>query len=145
MILKYGDAVVLVQKSPDGKTISRVNAIVLRSVMQPPNVARSRALKDHKGQLPAGEYVDLVYPRESPFEPKTNNLDAIFQFAHMVGQWEDGKWIGWEPILDKDDFDSFVDRAAKASSELKQQLAEEREAHAKTQALLETASANQGS
>ncbi len=97
MSLKYGDAVVLVQKRPDG-TVHRVNAIVLHSVVQPPNVHRSKALRDHKGPLPEGEYLDLAFPREvvegQQFKPQS--IYSAFSGAVCVPQHKDGATIGWE-------------------------------------------------
>ena len=97
MSLKYGDAVVLVQKRPDG-TVHRVKAIVLHSVVQPPNVHRSKALRDHKGPLPEGEYLDLAFPREvvegQQFKPQS--IYSAFSGAVCVPQYKDGATIGWE-------------------------------------------------
>jgi hypothetical protein len=97
MSLKYGDAVVLVQKWPDG-TVHRVKAIVLHSVVQPPNVHRSKALRDHKGPLPEGEYLDLAFPREvvegQQFKPQS--IYSAFSGAVCVPQYKDGATIGWE-------------------------------------------------
>jgi hypothetical protein len=97
MSLKYGDAVVLVQKWPDD-TVHRVKAIVLHSVVQPPNVHRSKALRDHKGPLPEGEYLDLAFPREvvegQQFKPQS--IYSAFSGAVCVPQYKDGATIGWE-------------------------------------------------
>lgn len=103
MPLKFGDAVVLVQKSPDG-VVRRVNAMVLTSAVQPSNPNPSQALKDHKGVLDPGEYLGLIFPRAFPEGqvPKTSDLDVLFQRTVGTGPWKDGAWIGWEPA-DKDD------------------------------------------
>ena len=99
MSLKFGDSVVLVQKSSDGK-IRRTNAIVLASVVQPSNVDPRQALRDHRGILPAGEYLDVIFPRQFPNgnPPKSSDLDVLFQRAVQVGQWKADAWIGWEPV-----------------------------------------------
>ena len=98
MPLKYGDSVILIQKS--GEELRRLNAIVLTSATQPKDAVRATGLKDHKGDLlPEGEYIDLVFPR--PFEngqaPKTREVSALFQYAYGVAPWKDGAFIGWQP------------------------------------------------
>lgn len=100
MSLAFGDAVVLIQKSPDG-SIRRVNATVLASVVQPSNINPRHALKDHRGVLPEGEYLELLYPRSFPNgqPPRTRDLDSLFQRAVSVPIWRDGAWIGWEPSV----------------------------------------------
>lgn len=100
MALKYGDAVTLVKKSPDGKTFSRVNATVIRSAIQPAKVKRSQALKDVTGALAEGEYLDLLFPREQPVGLIVKSLapEEIFQKALVVAPFTEGSTIGWEPI-----------------------------------------------
>jgi hypothetical protein len=107
-MLKFGDAVVLVQKSRDGE-ISRVNAIVLHSVVQPdgaeefsPKEAEvQRALKAANGKpLPGGEYVDLAFPNLG-LTPQgqpltTRSVELIFKLAYTVAPWKEGAWLGWE-------------------------------------------------
>lgn len=101
MSLKFGDAVILVQKSGDG-TISRTNAIVLGSRIQPFNVNRAHALKDDSRKpLPEGEYLDLAYPNlglaPEGTTLKTRTPDVIFRLAYDVHVWSEELWIGWEP------------------------------------------------
>lgn len=105
MALKFGDSVILVQKSRggDGKeTVSRVNAIVLASAVQAPDVHRSQALRDHKGNtLAAGEYLDLAFPNLGlalEHTPIPRAVEQIFKLAYSVAPWTPDKWIGWEPI-----------------------------------------------
>src|SRR5208283_3477684 len=128
MSLKYGDAVVLVQKRPDG-TVHRVNAIVLHSVVQPPNVHRSKALRDHKSPLPEGEYLDLAFPREvvegQQFKPQS--IYSAFSGAVCVPQYKDGATIGWE----------LPDTFEAENAELRAENAELRAANAKLRAELE--------
>ena len=96
MASKFGDAVTLVQKSRDG-TFSRVNAIVLASVIQ--DAARPH-LKAQDGKfLPAGEYLDLAVPRQFPdgHAPKARDMDSLFRPAYSVAPWVSGAWIGWQP------------------------------------------------
>jgi len=99
MALKFGDAVVLVKKSPEGK-VTRVNAIVIAGVVQPPGVHGSKALKNHAGVLPEGEYLDLAYPvpelADSGLAPTTRDLDVLFRKTAATPPYVDGAWIGWE-------------------------------------------------
>ena len=98
MAHQYRDAVVLIQKSRDG-TLTRVNAIVLASTVQPANVNRHHALKSSGAVLPAGEYLDLAYPRDlAGHQLKSSDMDAVFQKAYHVPRWSEGSWIGWEPV-----------------------------------------------
>jgi hypothetical protein len=111
MALKYGDAVVLVRKSRDvdGKdSISRVNAIVLASATQPPNANRRGALKNHKGVLPHGEYLDLAFPTELPEGQllTSRSADHIFRFAYAVPEWDGDGNIGWERAADREQFNA---------------------------------------
>ncbi len=97
MALKYGDAVVLVQRLPDG-TLRRVNAIVMHSAVQPPNVHRSKALKDHRGIIPEGEYLDIAFPRvlADGQALKSRTMEALFQPDWAVPAWKEGANKGWE-------------------------------------------------
>ena len=97
MALKYGDAVVLVQRLPDG-TLRRVNAIVMHSAVQPPNVHRSKALKDHRGIIPEGEYLDIAFPRVLAYGQalKSRTMEALFQPDWAVPAWKEGANKGWE-------------------------------------------------
>jgi len=102
MALKYKDAVVLVRKSRDADgidAVSRVNAIVLASATQPPNAHTRGALKNHKGVLPHGEYLDLTFPTELPEGQvlTSRSADHIFRFAYAVPEWDGYGNIGWEP------------------------------------------------
>jgi hypothetical protein len=96
MPLKYGDSVVLIQKSPDG--YRRVNAIVLASHFQPKNVTRAAALKNDKGILPEGEYLDLEFPRALPEGQRPKSRDDVFQPAYTVPPFVAGAAIGWRAI-----------------------------------------------
>lgn len=97
MPLKYRDVVSLVQKSRDG-TLTRVNAIVLASTVQPANVNRHQALKHRGAVLPAGEYLDLAFPRDlAVHQLKASDMGAVFQKAYVVPRWTEGAQIGWEP------------------------------------------------
>jgi hypothetical protein len=101
MALKFGDQVVLVQKSLDNdkkEVIRRVKATVLDSVTQPPNVNPREALRDHRGIIPEGEHLELIFPRTflNGQPPKARDLDLLFQRAVSVPQWKEGLWIGWE-------------------------------------------------
>lgn len=125
MPLKFGDAVVLVQKSPDG-IVRRVNAMVLTSAVQPSNPNPSQALKDHKGVLDPGEYLGLIFPRAFPEGqvPKTSDLDVLFQRTVGTGPWKDGAWIGWESSPRQDDMKGLLDAYEKATgllAEMRQQ------------------------
>lgn len=97
--MKYGDAVVLVQKSPDGVT-SRVNALVLAGVVQVKDASARNplTLKNHAGVLPQGEYLDLLFlpPVQNGVRLKTNGSEAL-RNANAVPVWTEGAWIGWEP------------------------------------------------
>ena len=94
MAFHYGDAVVLVQKSPAG-IIRRVNALVVASSTST-NDAPLRT--PARLALPAGEYLDVFFPRAFPEgqEPKARTADIVFQFAGVVPPWKDGAFIGWE-------------------------------------------------
>lgn len=92
MALKYGDAVVYVKKSPDGK-ISRVNAIVLSSALRVPTTADRKPVK---GASPV-EHVDLAFPENVGQILKVRHMDAIFKPAYDQAPWADGKHSGWEP------------------------------------------------
>jgi hypothetical protein len=93
MALKYGDAVVLLQKRPDG-TVSRVNAIVLDSIVHTPRTADRKVIEG----APAEEHLDVMFPRELPdgHTPKTREPGAIFQPAYDVRAWRDDLYIGWQ-------------------------------------------------
>jgi hypothetical protein len=100
MPLKYGDSVILIQKSPDG-TLRRVNAIVLESRTQPPNATRPQGLRNSQGALLAeGEYLDVHFPDPSLVADgrvlKTRAPEVIFRPAYSVPPWKDGAWIGWQ-------------------------------------------------
>jgi hypothetical protein len=99
MAFHYGDAVVLVQKSPAG-IIRRVNALVVASSTST-NDAPLRT--PARLALPAGEYLDVFFPRTFPEgqEPKARTADIVFQFAGVVPPWKDGAFIGWEYPKDK--------------------------------------------
>ena len=90
MALKFKDAVLYVTKSPDG-TISRVNAIVLRSALHAPIGVDRRPIKD----VPEEEHVDLAFPA-STVQPKSNDVDGIFRVAVAQRRFVDGLSSGWE-------------------------------------------------
>lgn len=101
MGLKYGDSVTLIKKSREGDkdVLRRVNAIVLHSASQPPNVSRSNALKGPGSVLiPEGEYLDLAYPRDLPEGQivKSRDMSTIFQPTYATPPWQEGASIGWQ-------------------------------------------------
>lgn len=93
--MKYGDAVVFVQKQVDG-SIRRANAIVLASRIYAP------IGQDRKPVAGASkeEHVDLAFPVLSLAPEghvlKTRNLEEIFRPAYDVRQYVDGAWVGFE-------------------------------------------------
>lgn len=96
--MKYGDSVVLIQKSGDG-TITRLNAFVLRSATQPADATRANGLKNHKGDLLAeGEYLDLIFPRqyENGQPPSSVHFTETVQPTACTPPWKDGAFIGWQ-------------------------------------------------
>lgn len=92
--MKYGDAVVYVQKSSDG-TVRRFNAIVLGSSLHVP------VTQDRKPVAGADkeEHLDLAFPVLS-LAPngglKTRSLEEIFRPAYDVRKMVDGAWVGFE-------------------------------------------------
>lgn len=97
--MKYGDAVVFVQKQGDG-SLRRVNAIVLASSVH------GAVTADRKPVLgsPKEEHLDLAFPVMSLVPDgqvlKTRNLEEIFRPAYDVRPWADGAWVGWEkPVI----------------------------------------------
>jgi hypothetical protein len=98
MAYKFGDVVVLNKKSPDG-SLRRVNAIVIASAVQSADAKLLTGLRDHRGALlPAGEYLDLAFPREYPEGHliKTRDMESLFQPAYHVAPWKEGAHVGWE-------------------------------------------------
>jgi hypothetical protein len=75
-----------------------VNAIVMHSAVQPPNVHRSKALKDHRGIIPEGEYLDIAFPRVLAYGQalKSRTMEALFQPDWAVPAWKEGANKGWE-------------------------------------------------
>lgn len=102
---KFGDGVTLIQKSPDG-SLTRVSAIVLASRIQPDGaetlnpkqVELAKAIKDHNGPKPGGEYLDLAIPTVT-LGQTVNDLSVLFRRGYAVPEWYDGSWIGWEDEL----------------------------------------------
>ena|ERR1035438_10080836 len=95
MALKYRDSCVYVKKSPDG-SITRVNAIVLSSVMRVPTTADRKPVK---GALPS-EHLDLAVAIDHGAGPlKIRNMDYIFQPAYDVAPWADDRNNGWETSI----------------------------------------------
>lgn len=104
--MKYGDAVVLVQKSPGDGSVSRTNAIVLASTVQ--SEERTHAMKDHRGATVAdGEYLALAYPNLGLVPEgqvlNTRTPEVIFKLTYDTPRWKDGAWIGWEPAPSEED------------------------------------------
>ena len=106
MAFKYRDSVTLIQKQTDG-SLSRVNAIVLTSRIQPVGADKlSPAEFQRRGALrgggskplPAGEYLDVVFPVDLPEAriAKESNMNEIFRRASVVPEYKDGAAIGWE-------------------------------------------------
>lgn len=105
--MKYGDAVVLVQKNPDG-TLRRGNAIVLASSLHVPTTAdRKPVLGADKKPVDPVEHLDLAFPVPSLAPdggaPKTRNMDEIFRPAHDVPPYVEGAWVGYEVAEEADD------------------------------------------
>lgn len=117
MAHKATDVVVLLMKSRDGKTVNRVNAIVLHSRVQPDGaeklspkeVEKRRLLKGPMGKpIAGGEYLDVAYP-----DPALSSINGgehissrdasvIFRFAYTVPKYTDGAAIGWEEFQGED-------------------------------------------
>lgn len=98
----YGDAVVFVQKQPDG-SLRRSNAIVLASSLHSPTGPDRKPLKDADGVvLPKEEHLDLAFAVLSLAPEgqvlKTRNMDEIFRPAYDVRPAVDGAWVGWEEM-----------------------------------------------
>jgi hypothetical protein len=104
MALKYGDVVVKVQKSrgKDGEVIvTRVNAIVLSSVLKQPLGADRKPQTDAAGKkLAPVEHIDLAFPDPGLVPEgqslKTRNVDSIFRLAYDVKPWAEDAQIGFE-------------------------------------------------
>jgi hypothetical protein len=95
--MKYSDSVVLIRKSPDG-SLTRVNAFVLASFIQAKDATRSTGLRDNRGLLPEGEYLDLMFlePLPEGVNVKTTAPSELFKPASLTPPWKDGANIGWE-------------------------------------------------
>lgn len=93
--MKYGDAVVLVQKNPDG-TVRRGNAIVLASSLHVPTTADRKPVKD----ADASDHLDLAFPVPTLVPdgaaPKTRNVDELFRLAYDVAPYVEGAQVGYE-------------------------------------------------
>lgn len=93
--MKYGDAVVFVQKQVDG-SIRRANAIVLASRIYAPIGQDRRPVAGADKE----EHVDLAFPVLSlapeGYVLKTRNLEEIFRPAYDVRQYVEGAWVGFE-------------------------------------------------
>jgi hypothetical protein len=96
--MKYSDSVTLVQRQSDG-SITRTNALVLASAIQPKNASIHTGLKNQHGLLPEGEYLDLAFLTPMPDGQvlKTTSAENYTRPAHLVAPWKDGAVIGWEP------------------------------------------------
>jgi hypothetical protein len=88
----YGDAIVYVQKQPDG-TVRLTNAIVLASTNQAPTDINRRAIKGAAFE----EHIDLAFPvRLAPGTLlKTRAADEIFRPAFSVKQFTPDAWTGF--------------------------------------------------
>ena len=98
MALKYGDAVVLVKKSPDGKSETRVNAIVMASSAHAPTTHDRKVIKVDGKALPPEEHLDVAFARPMPdgHALKSHDLGQVFQPAYDVREWQEGVALGWE-------------------------------------------------
>lgn len=93
--MKYGDRVILVQKSTDG-SLRRLNAIVLASTVHIPLTHDRKPLKDAE----ACAHVDIAFavPTLVPDGGvlKTRDTGEIFRPAYDVAPYTEGAWIGYE-------------------------------------------------
>ena len=104
MALKYGDAVVLVKKSPDGLSETRVNAIVLASSAHAPTTHDRKVIKVDGKPLPPEEHLDVAFARPMPdgHALKSHDLGLVFQPAYDVQPYGVtvpsivGVALGWE-------------------------------------------------
>lgn len=98
MPYKFGDAVVLVQKS--GDKVTRLNALVLASNVQPKNADKRTGLTNNNGLLPEGEYLDLAFlaPLPEGQAVKTTSPEHLFRPASVVPPYKEGAPIGWEAV-----------------------------------------------
>lgn len=116
--MQYGDVVVLVRKShPDGK-ITRVNALVVASYVQPEGAEKlspaaagaAHALKGPAGKvLAGGEYCDVAYLApltKGQTSPSSRNLETLFRQESRVREFSDEAFVGWEPA-DKESQEAF--------------------------------------
>ena len=104
MALKYGDAVVLVKKSPDGLSETRVNAIVMASSAHAPTTHDRKVIKVDGKALPPEEHLDVAFARPMPdgHALKSPDLGQVFQPAYDVRPYGEGVALGWElPGSDK--------------------------------------------
>ena len=98
MALKYGDAVVLVKKSPDGLSETRVNAIVMASSAHAPTTHDRKVIKVDGKPLPPEEHLDVAFARPMPdgHALKSHDLGQVFQPAYDVRHWQEDVALGWE-------------------------------------------------
>lgn len=120
----YGATVILCSKSHDTGLVTRVNALVLRSVVQPdgaetfnPKEAElKRVLKGAGGKaLKGGEYLDLLTLQPLPEGQDYTTVrvvEAICRLASIVPPYVEGSWIGWElpavPVKDSPKLKAFL-------------------------------------
>ena len=100
MALKYGDAVVLVKKSPDGLSETRVNAIVMDSSAHAPTTHDRKVIKVDGKPLPPEEHLDVAFARPMPdgHALKSHDLGQVFQPAYDVRPYGKGMALGWETL-----------------------------------------------
>ena len=100
MALKYGDAVVLVKKSPDGLSETRVNAIVMASSAHAPTTHDRKVIKVDGKPLPPEEHLDVAFARPMPdgHALKSHDLGQVFQPAYDVRPYGEGVALGWETL-----------------------------------------------
>ena len=97
MALNYGDAVVLVKKSPGGENVTRVNAIVLASSAHAPMTHDRKVIRVDGKALPPEEHLDVAFARPMPdgHVLKSHDLGQVFQPAYDVRPWQEGMALGW--------------------------------------------------
>jgi hypothetical protein len=95
MARKFGDAVVLVKKSLDGK-IDRVNGIVLASSTYAPRGNDRKVLKDAKGaDLPPSEHLTLAVVQAHEGIVKNFDMNTFFAVAHDQVAFDEKIVSGW--------------------------------------------------
>lgn len=94
--MKYGDAVVLVQKNHSDGSLRRLNAIVLASSLRVPTTADRKAIEGAEKT----EHLDIAFPVPTLVPDggvlKTRDTGEIFRPSYDVGPYVDGAWLGYE-------------------------------------------------